>query len=457
MEEPTVRIGILGEHVTKPAVELRLEGSYILEVGGRKLEVGNAACELANAGGQLALRVGGDKHSGKIIRLLPATDKSFVKAFKIPIGIKFHWQRELDLEYGGELEFAAQGKEGLRLVNVLPLEEYIDSVALSEMGQEVHGELKKAHAVIARSWYFAQVRDKPKQHDGFDVCNDDHCQRYQGRKDADASLSTRGKVLEHGGEVVDARYSKSCGGHTDDFASAWEDVAVPYLVGRPDVGEGEWETYSVEGRTSKVERRYRMNLRKEDDVRRWIEEPPGAFCQVEGRDYAAMVQGYDGETKDFYRWRVEYDRAELGRLVEKKTGQKVGAIRELKPLKRGVSGRIIELEIVGKKETIRVSKELAIRSALSETHLYSSCFVVETATGRRSDPPSPRLWRAGAALAGSPVRRFAGSDRIVLRGAGWGHGVGLCQIGAAKQATLGRSYEEILKFYYKGTELNKLY
>jgi len=415
MDEPIVRVGILGEHITKPSLEFHVAGSYTLDVDGKSSKLSDAACSLLNKGGKLALKAGEETHQGLLFRLIPLAASSLVRAREIPIGINFHWRRELDLEYAGELEFAPQGKDGLRMVNLLPAEAYVSSVALSEMGDDVHPEQKKAHLVIARSWYFAQVRDKPDQHQGFQVCNDDHCQRYQGVKEVSPGLSTRGEVIEYEGEVVDARYSKSCGGHTDDFATAWEDKDIPYLRGRPDTDGTE-----LEGK----------DLRDENTLREYIEKAPTAHCGVTGADYKSMVQFYDAETGDFFRWRVEYEAKELGELVEKKTGKALGMIKALKPLRRGVSGRIIELEIVGEKGSLRVSKELNIRAALSETHLYSSCFVVDETSE---------------------------SGKIVLKGAGWGHGVGLCQIGAAWQAEMGKKYDRILKFYYQGTELRKLY
>lgn len=312
-------------------------------------------------------------------------------------------------------------------INVLPLEEYLACVVSSEMSATASLEFLKAHAVISRSWLLAQIRSTHKQtspqsvfrttgqllkwydHDDhllFDVCADDHCQRYQGTgrmnnaNAPEAVSQTRGRVLMYGGEICDARFSKCCGGRLELFSSCWDDEDKPYLVSKPDI----------------------IN-----DVR--AREVKEAFCNTDDTAVLSQVlNNYDQETHDFYRWTVAYTTAELSRLVAKKSGLDFGTVLDLRPLKRGPSGRIVLLEIVGTRMSLTVGKELEIRKWLSPTHLYSSAFSVERT-----------------------------EDGFVLHGKGWGHGVGLCQIGAAVMGTLGYSYDEILQHYYPGSELTDYY
>jgi peptidoglycan hydrolase-like amidase len=268
-----------------------------------------------------------------------------------------------------------------------------------------------------------------ESHRGFDVCADDHCQRYQGiskafsRSAFDAVRDTRGKVLVYGGEICDARYSKSCGGMTEVYRAAWEDREVPYLT----------SVYDVPGSEPS---RYRMPLSNEANAEAWITSSPPAYCgMVTPEVLARIVPSFDQETPDSYRWRVEQSQDELSEILRLKLGIDLGRVRALEPLERGESGRIIRLRIVAEKRTLVIGKELEIRRALSRSHLYSSAFVVRATQGHLSDYPA----------------------RFSLIGAGWGHGVGLCQIGAAAMADRGYSHEEILTHYFKGAELGSLY
>ena len=302
---------------------------------------------------------------------------------------------------------------------------------------------------MSRSWLFSQIRrgctpgrgnsyfsfprkegehirwyDR-EEHTLFDVCADDHCQRYQGITRAtnpavrEAVEATRGMVLVSAGELCDARFSKCCGGVTEEYASCWEDKDMPYLTPTRDT--------AAEAPAP--------DLTNEAEAERWIRSAPAAFCHTNDKNTLRQVlNDYDQETNDFYRWKVEYTQAEIAALIREKRGEDFGAIVDLVPVQRGASGRLVKLKIVGTAKTLVIGKELEIRRTLSATHLYSSAFVVD-----RKD-----------ICDGIP-------GRFVLTGAGWGHGVGMCQIGAAVMSEEGATYEKILHHYYKGAELKKLY
>lgn len=362
----------------------------------------------------------------------------------VVIGKEFHWERKENQKFSGELEIMCNPDGTLTAVNVVPVEEYLKSVISSEMNARAHIELLKAHAVISRSWLLAQIdrgnryegarveseeeTSTPEaivkwydhaDHEGFDVCADDHCQRYQGitrrttPQAMEAVESTRGLTLTFDGKICDARFSKCCGGATEEFHSCWEPVNHPYLSAIRDDASG-----------SPVPR-----LTQEDEARRWIETSPDAFCNTsDTRLLEQVLNNYDREDTQFYRWTESYTPDELDRLVARKSGIDFGHITALTPLRRGSSGRITLLKITGAKRTAAVGKELEIRKWLSESHLKSSAFTVDFKDGR---------W--------------------VIDGAGWGHGVGLCQIGAAVMASKGYDFKQILQHYYPGSELTKLY
>ena len=325
----------------------------------------------------------------------------------VTIGIGFHWQRRRTMKFAGSLRFIVEG-DVVTAVNRIGVEDYLLSVISSEMKSTAGLELLKAHAVISRSWVLSRIRDREKwlngtrdikniKHAVFDVCADDCCQRYQGLTMAagprvrEAIDATWGEVLEYGGELCDARYSKCCGGVSERFGTCWDGPDVPYLQ-------------PVEDRPA-----------------------PGArdFCDCENAAVLSQVlNDYDLETRDFYRWEVRYTRDSLTDILRRKAGVDVGPVSALEPLERGDSGRICRLRISGPAGSVEIGKELAIRKALSESCLKSSAFEVE--------------WQG---------------DEVVLRGRGWGHGVGLCQIGAAVMAEEGYGYRQILTHYYRGTEI----
>ena len=359
-------------------------------------------------------------------------DDSF-SLMDVVIGVNFHWQRLETQTFRSSLRLLADGGK-IWAINDLPVEDYLESVISSEMSAQSSLPLLMAHAVISRSWLMSQIDGNTApntqashgdafirwydhtDHTLFDVCADDHCQRYQGiTKEtspnvAEAIRRTRGELLTYGDEICDARFSKCCGGAMEEFQYCWDDTPKPYLKG---IGDTPEETIP--------------DLTVEENARQWILSSPESFCNTtDKRILSQVLNDYDQETTDFYRWRVSYTQEELSKLVEKKLGAGLGTITDMRPLKRGTSGRICELRITGTKKTIVVGKELEIRRALSESHLYSSAFVVEKQ-----------------------------GDTFTLIGAGWGHGVGLCQIGAAVMGDKGYAYDEILRHYYPGAEIEK--
>lgn len=369
----------------------------------------------------------------------PLSSDSYFTLKDVTIGVDFHWQRKEDQSFLGKLKLKKSGDLTLAL-NIVPVEDYLTSVISSEMSADASLELLKAHAVISRSWVLAQIRHKasasghvdmletPEErvkwydhddHVDFDVCADDHCQRYQGITRASraqvrsAILSTWGEVLMHGDELCDARFSKCCGGAFEEFQYCWEPRRHDYLVAARD---------AVDGAPL-------PDLTVEANAREWILGRPDAFCaDVDDSILAQVLNNYDRETVDFYRWTVDYDVDELSAIVRERSGIDFGEIRDLVPLARGTSGRIYRLKIIGSKRTMIVGKELEIRKWLSRSHLYSSAFVVErTLHGFR------------------------------LHGAGWGHGVGLCQIGAAVMGERGFNYRQILSHYFKDAEIRSIY
>ena len=368
----------------------------------------------------------------------------------VTIGVNFHWERKEAQTFLGKLRFIVQDNN-ICAINELPVETYLTSVISSEMSATSSLELLKSHAVISRSWLLAQMEQRKAEnnnvekqpsffktdegivrwydredHKRFDVCADDHCQRYQGITKAankhvvEAIQQTAGEILTSHGEICDARYSKCCGGAVEEFQYCWENIKKPYLQALPDTLP---DTTPL------------PDLTDEAVARQWILSSPNAFCNTTDQKVLSQVlNDFDQETTDFYRWSQTYSQAELKQLLEEKLEVQFGDIIDLVPLSRGKSGRIYRLKIVGKERTLIIGKELEIRRALSKSHLYSSAFIVEKADIKDSVP-----------------------QKFIIKGAGWGHGVGLCQIGAAMMGKQGYRYEEILLHYYKGAEITKAY
>ena len=365
------------------------------------------------------------------------------------IGNKFHWERKEKQRFIYSLLLKRVGEE-IIAINRIPLERYLTSVISSEMSAKSSIELLEAQAVIARSWVLAQISRSTElkkqkeihetalefknelikwydreEHEFFDVCADDHCQRFQGvtKIISEASFTavqrTNGIVLLSGGKVCDARYSKCCGGITESFENVWEPVKHPYLTSIVD--------YKFEPEN------YKLDFSDEENSTRWIEGNPTAFCNTsDAKILSHILVDYDRETKDFFRWKIEYTQAELATIIKEKTGIDFGNIVDLIPIERGDSARLVKIKIVGTNKTLTIGKELEIRRVLSKTHLYSSAFVVK---------------KVGKNI----------PEKFILYGAGWGHGVGLCQIGAAVMAEKGYNFDEILMHYFKNTELKKIY
>ena len=381
---------------------------------------------------------------------------SFFELQDVTIGINFHWERKEVQRFKGELKIIAED-DRLTAINIIPIEDYLTSVISSEMSATASLELLKAHAVISRSWLLNKLKvangklkvimhpdntanfelsTLPSQlikwydheaHKNFDVCADDHCQRYQGITRAstpqaiEAVFATRGEVLMYEGEICDARFSKCCGGAFEEFQNCWENVKHPYLIGQRD---------------SKTETRL-PDLTKEAEADKWIRTSPAAFCNTHNKQVLSQVlNNYDQETTDFYRWRVCYSQQELSELIHKRSGIEFGKIIDLIPVERGTSGRLVRLKIVGTLRTLIIGKELEIRRTLSSSHLYSSAFVVDKEY-KEDEKEIP--------------------SRFILTGSGWGHGVGLCQIGAAVMGEQGYKYKEILSHYYPGSAIEQQY
>ena len=371
----------------------------------------------------------------------------------VTIGVNFHWERKETQTFLGTLRFVVEADK-ICAINELPVEKYLESVISSEMSATSSLELLKAHAVISRSWLLAQMKKRREvaasgnnffsfvkkddmlirwydreDHTIFDVCADDHCQRYQGiTKEtsphvAEAIRQTLGQVLLDGEDICDARFSKCCGGETEEFQYCWEDTPKSYLTAVRDLVLG-------------VKNEEHSSLQDEATAERWIRSNPPAFCNTTDKKILSQVlNDYDQETADFYRWKVIYSQEKIQQLFEEKLKMNFGAILDMKAVERGKSGRISKLQIIGTEKTFTIGKELEIRRALSDTHLYSSAFVVDKYDKDEQGVP----------------------QRFEIIGAGWGHGVGLCQIGAAVMGEQGYAYNDILLHYYQGAEIKQLY
>lgn len=366
----------------------------------------------------------------------------------VTIGVNFHWQRTERQCFKGSLMLLCENS-AITAINIINIEEYLLSVISSEMSATSSLEFLKAHAVISRSWLVAQINKKAniaikhdetvansdeelikwydrEDHKNFDVCADDHCQRYQGinRESTDAVRqaidATRGEVLMYDGELCDTRFSKCCGGVYELFENCWEPVHHDYL----------------EARRDGVDENNFPDLTKEENAAHWIMSYPKAHCNTNDKNILTQVlNNYDQETSDFYRWKIEYTQEQISQLIKERSGIDFGQIIDLQPIARGTSGRLYKMKIVGSKRSLIIGKELEIRRTLSKSHLYSSAFIVE---------------RHNISDNGIP-------QKFVLRGAGWGHGVGLCQIGAAVMGEKGYSYRQILFHYFKNATITKLY
>ena len=431
--EPTVSVGIMSD----AEIRFNLHGRYTV---GDTIVEGVQSASITPDGTVLW---NGNTCSEIVFKA--SSPKCFFLLEGVTIGVNFHWERKESQAFRGDLKLL--GGENVTAVNIVPVESYLESVISSEMSAKASPALLMAHAVISRSWLLAQIGEKGVRstegmvdnvdervvwydrdnHDRFDVCADDHCQRYQGitRQTtpvvAEAVAATRGIVLtDADGNLADARFSKCCGGVFEEFENCWQPRHYSYLEARADnPNSGIFP-----------------DLRIEENAREWILGKPDAFCNVTDKEVLAQVlNNYDCETPDFYRWKIVYDRETLRRIVRERSGIDFGYIKALEPIERGTSGRIVRLRIVGTDHTMIIGKELEIRRTLSESHLYSSAFVAEPSETDNNGIPA----------------------YFTIYGAGWGHGVGLCQIGAAAMGAQGYDYRQILGHYFPGADLTTLY
>ncbi len=445
-KEPFISVGIL----TEKQINFELHGDF-KTYGLKQTFSGRFSAELVND--RIICKKGNEKIeiSDEIIfePQAPAIESFLLK--DVIIGVKFHWERKEKQRFTGSLKLI-KNKDKITAINILPLENYLVSVISSEMSAKSSLQLLKAHAIVSRSWVLSQI-EKSKElktskskfvsdslnenehikwydredHTLYDVCADDHCQRYQGITKVftegarQAIKQTAGIVLISENKICDTRYSKSCGGISEPFENVWEPVKYKYLSSIID--------YKFEPES------YNLDFSNELNARKWITSSPPAFCNTKEKKILSQVLlDYDQETTDFYRWKVEYTQKEIADLIKKNTEIDFGEIQDLIPIERGVSARLIKLKIAGTKKTLIIGKELEIRRTLSTSHLYSSAFVVDKEDIQNGIP-----------------------QKFILTGAGWGHGVGLCQIGAAVMAAKGYQFDEILVHYFKNTKLKKIY
>ena len=438
MKEPEINVGI----VSAKEIHFTLNGHFF------------AKGETVSDNQVVTFSEGGILWNESLYRELtftPQDDQNSFSLYDVTIGLNYHWERQETQVFSGTLKLVVD-EEKIVAINILPVEEYLTSVISSEMNANSSMELLKAHAVVSRSWLFAKIEKRKalsgkdegffsftktkeeyirwydrEDHTIFDVCADDHCQRYQGITKAtnatvaEAVKATRGRLLMYDKKICDARYSKCCGGATEEFENCWENTHYPYLSSIRD--------------TDKEENLPLPDLTKEEEAERWIRKAPKSFCDTHDKKILSQIlNNYDQETTDFYRWKVRYTQTELAELIRTNTKSDYGDIIDLIPVPRGPSGRICKLKIVGTLKTFTIGKEMEIRRVLSDSHLFSSAFVVDKGEVKEGIP-----------------------QNFILSGAGWGHGVGLCQIGAAVMGEKGYSYEEILLHYYKGAEIRKFY
>ena len=438
-KEPEVKVGI----VSGQKIHFSLNKPYLAK---GETVIGEQEVEFSEGG----VLWNGNQYSS--LTFHPQSADASFSLSDVTIGVNFHWERKETQTFLGTLRFVVESDK-ICAINELPVEKYLESVISSEMSATSSLELLKAHAVISRSWLLAQMKKHRdvaesgnnffsftkkedmlirwydrEDHTIFDVCADDHCQRYQGiTKEtsphvAEAIRQTKGQVLLDGDEICDARFSKCCGGVTEEFQYCWEDTPKNYLTAVRDIALGIESTLP--------------NLTNEEEAEKWIRFNPPAFCNTQDKRILSQVlNDYDQETVDFYRWKVTLTQEKLQQLIADRQKMDLGSILDMKSVERGTSGRISKLQIIGTEKTFTIGKELEIRRTLSDSHLLSSAFIVDKYDIDEQGVP----------------------QRFELVGAGWGHGVGLCQIGAAVMGEEGYLYDAILLHYYQGAEIKKLY
>ena len=432
-KQPEISIGIL-EKTGK--INFSLNGQYLLntkELPAERYEAWteNNLIHLKNSSKKLIAAF-------PKLQLVPKNPQTcFITISDIPIGKSFHWHRLQEHSFRSELVFTSSTPATITLVNQIPIEWYLESVICSEMNSRCPLEFLKAHSIISRSWTLAQLSKKKTSenstdpdcrswtdasvHKYYDLCADDHCQRYHGTGSINPAvqktiMDTSGEVLIFGNEICDTRFSKCCGGITEKFSTCWQDLDIPYLQSVTDHADSESSILP--------------HITDEQAAKNFILSEPESFCNIENNPeiLGYILPGFDLETHNFFRWEFSVLKKRLGEILYEKSGIDFGEIKKIISLARGPSGRIYKLKISGTKNEGIFGKELEIRRILSPTHLYSSAFIIEDR-----------------------------GDNFMFFGAGWGHGVGLCQIGAACMALKGYDYKQILLHYFRGAHLEKIY
>lgn len=442
MKEPTIKVGIL---VDQNEISFKLHGYFLLN---KKIKLSGKSLKAQANGRSIILKDNNSilfQEDSLLFEPIKQKETKF-EVENVTIGINFHWEQKENEIFEGNFLIINRNKK-LTLINEISVEKYLQSVISSEMNSDSPYEYLKAHSIISRSWLLAQLDKSKKQlnvnsaiitenehiiwydrsnHTDFDVCADDHCQRYQGitkiRKNNvyKAVEETSGLVLVYNDEICDTRFSKCCGGLLEEYENVWDDTKHPYLV---TLFDGESKDSFLYPKT-------------EEEFINFIKSNPKAYCNTNDTNLLrTILHEYDQTTTDFFRWKVEIKQLALKTLLQIKLGIDFCEIKQLIPLERGKSGRIKKLKIIGTKKELTIGKELEIRRILSEKHLYSSAFFVEYVY--KNNPEIPY--------------------KFILHGAGWGHGVGFCQIGGAVMASKGKKYDEILFHYFPNTLLKKLY
>ncbi|MDQ7816280.1 MAG: SpoIID/LytB domain-containing protein [Melioribacteraceae bacterium] len=444
MNEPDIKIGIL----SGKEIRFDLYGDFLISASSKKLS-GQFIASLEDEKIKIFQNEKEVLSSNEIVFAPDDIETESFLLRDVVIGKNFHWERKENQRFRGTLKFIKE-KNLISAVNIIPIEEYLVSVISSEMSANSSLELLKAHAIVSRSWLLAQLEKQQKNkneknvsevkteteimrwydredHVNYDLCADDHCQRYQGVSKIindnalNAIETTRGLVLQYDNQICDTRYSKCCGGMTESFESVWENIRHHYLS---PVIDYKFELDGVD-----------YDLTNNKLAEQWIKSNPNAYCNTtDQRILSQILVDFDRPTDNFFRWKLEYNQEELSKIIKEKSGIDFGQIIDIIPILRGYSGRIIKLKIVGQKKELIIGKELEIRKTLSLSHLYSSAFYVEKKNIVNGIPKN-----------------------FTLHGAGWGHGVGLCQIGAAVMGEKGYGFDEILVHYFKGAVIQKIY
>lgn len=445
-KEPWISVGIL----TETQIKFELYGIFSVSDQSKQFS-GIYTADISNG----KIVVTGEKNKFEFKNEVifepndPVSESFLIR--DVTIGVKFHWERKEKQRFTHTMKLAID-KDKITAINIVPIEKYLTSVISSEMSAKCSLEMLEATAVVSRSWLLAQIEKSKslkaqkvkyqsefrtdeelikwydrEDHELFDVCADDHCQRYQGVTKVTTGVAknavdrTRGIVILSEDKILDARFSKSCGGISESFENVWEPVKQKSLRA---IFDYKFETDQ-----------FKTDFTIEDNAVKWILGNPPAFCNTsDPKILNQILLDYDQETKDFYRWKVEYTQQEISRMIHENTGIDFGDILDIIPIERGDSARLIRLQIVGSKTKLILGKELEIRRVLSTTHLYSSAILIEK-VGKDSEIP----------------------EKFILRGAGWGHGVGLCQIGAAVMAEQGYQFDEIVLHYFRDADLKKIY